>query len=245
VRENADPREIARFAAQADSWWDPAGPFGALHAINDLRLSFIAGHGPLAGRAVLDVGCGGGILAEALARRGAAVTGIDASAEAIAAARRHAAAAGLAIDYRVATAEAFAAAAEARFDAVVCMELLEHVPQPAEVVRACGRLVRPGGDLFFATINRHPEAFFFAILGAEWLLGLVARGTHRYRRFVRPAELSAWCRRAGLVPGETRGLHYNPFSRRFRTGGHTRVNYMLHARRPAAEGGDLPARTGP
>lgn len=244
MKENADPREIARFAAQADSWWDPAGPFGALHAINELRLSFIAAHCPLSGRAILDVGCGGGILAEALARRGAAVTGIDASAAAIAAARRHAEAAGLAIDYRVATAEALAAAG-ARFDAVVCMELLEHVPQPAEVVQACGRLVRPGGDLFFATINRHPEAYLFAILGAEWVLGLVARGTHRYRRFVRPAELSAWCRRVGLVPGETRGLHYNPFSRRFRTGGHTRVNYMLHARRPPAAEAAPQARAGP
>ncbi len=234
MRDNADPQEIARFTAQADSWWDPRGPFGALHAINGLRLSFIAERTPLAGRSVLDVGCGGGILAEALARRGAAVTGIDASAAAIAAARRHAAAAGLAIDYRLATAESFAAEAAARFDAVVCMELLEHVPRPAEIVQACGRLVRPGGDLFFATINRHPQAFLFAILGAEWVLGLVARGTHRYRRFVRPAELGDFCRRAGLLPGETRGLHYNPFVRRFRAGGHTRGNYLLHARRPDA-----------
>ncbi len=242
MNENTDPREIARFAARADSWWDPAGPFRALHAINDLRLDFIAARVPLAGRTVLDVGCGGGILAEALARRGARVTGIDVSPEAIAAARRHAAASALAIDYRVGTAESFAAESGRSFDAVTCMELLEHVPRPAEVVQACGALVRPGGDVFFATLNRHPQAFLFAILGAEWLLGLVARGTHRYSRFVRPAELGKFCRRAGLQPADLCGLHYHPFTRRFRSGGHTRVNYMLHARRPAdpetaAEGG--------
>ncbi|MEJ5357414.1 MAG: bifunctional 2-polyprenyl-6-hydroxyphenol methylase/3-demethylubiquinol 3-O-methyltransferase UbiG [Desulfobacterales bacterium] len=239
---NADPREIARFAAQADSWWDPAGPFRALHAINDLRLAFIAARTPLSGRTVLDVGCGGGILAEALARRGAHVTGIDLSPEAVAAARRHAAAAGLAIDYRVGTAESLAAGGGPRFDAVTCMELLEHVPRPAEVVQACGVLVRPGGDVFFATLNRHPQSFLFAIVGAEWVLGLVARGTHRYRKFVRPAELRDFCRRAGLEPGDTCGLHYHPFRRRFRPGGHTRVNYMLHARRPAAPEATAEAR---
>lgn len=239
---NADPREIARFAAQADSWWDPDGPFRALHAINDLRLDFIAARAPLSGRTVLDVGCGGGILAEALARRGAHVTGIDASAEAVAAARRHAAAAGLSIDYRVGTAESFAAGSGSSFDAVTCMELLEHVPRPAEVVQACGALVRPGGDVFFATLNRHPQAFLFAIVGAEWVLGLVARGTHRYRKFVRPAELRDFCRRAGLEPADTCGLHYHPFTRRFRSGGHTRVNYLLHARRPVVPGADADAR---
>jgi 2-polyprenyl-6-hydroxyphenyl methylase/3-demethylubiquinone-9 3-methyltransferase len=228
---NIDPSELARFAALAPAWWDPQGELKALHDINGLRVGYIDRRAPLNGRRVLDVGCGGGILSEAMAARGAAVTGIDAGEDALAVARVHARASGIAVDYRLATAEAYAAAAPGRWDTVVCMELLEHVPDPASIVAACGRLAAPNGDVFFATLNRNPKSFLFAIVGAEVLLRLVKRGTHRWRRFVKPSELRRWARKAGLQPLDLSGLHYNPFTRVYSLGGNTHVNYLMHFRR--------------
>jgi 2-polyprenyl-6-hydroxyphenyl methylase/3-demethylubiquinone-9 3-methyltransferase len=226
---NVDPAEIEKFSALAHRWWDPEGDFRPLHDINPLRLEWIAGHAELAGAAVLDVGCGGGILAEAMARRGARVTGIDLSEKALSVARLHLQESRLDIRYEKSSVEDYAGA----FDVITCLELLEHVPQPASVVAACARLVKPGGDLFFATLNRNPKSFLFAIVGAELLLGLVARGTHRYRRFVKPAELGRWGRENGLAPSALTGLHYHPLGRRYSLGGNTHVNYLMHLKAPA------------
>jgi 2-polyprenyl-6-hydroxyphenyl methylase/3-demethylubiquinone-9 3-methyltransferase len=232
-KENVDPEELKKFAALAAIWWDRGGAFKALHDINPLRVGWIDSRAGLAGRSVVDVGCGGGLLAEAMAARGARVTGIDAGEAALGAARAHLKISGLAVDYRRSTAEAFAREHPRGYDIVTCLELLEHVPQPASVVAACARLVKPGGDLFFATLNRNPKSFLFAIVGAELLLGLVARGTHRYRRFVKPAELGRWGRENGLAPSALTGLHYHPLGRRYSLGGNTHVNYLMHLKAPA------------
>jgi len=224
---NVDPAEIEKFSALAHRWWDLEGDFRPLHDINPLRLEWIAGHAGLAGAAVLDVGCGGGILAEAMARRGARVTGIDLSEKALGVAALHLHESRLAVDYQKSSVEDFAATHAGAFDVVTCMELLEHVPQPASMVAACTRLVRPGGQVFFSTINRNPKSYLFAVVGAEYVLGLLPRGTHDYQRFIKPSELSRWARAAGLRIREMTGMTYNPITRRYRLGSDCDVNYLL------------------
>jgi 2-polyprenyl-6-hydroxyphenyl methylase/3-demethylubiquinone-9 3-methyltransferase len=230
---NVDSIELAKFAGRADEWWDPRGPFRTLHDINDLRLDYIERRAPLAGARVLDVGCGGGILSEGLARRGAAVVGVDRGEPNVVAARAHAASAGLAIDYRCAGVEDVARADAGGFDVVACLEVLEHVPDPASLVRACAAALRPGGAAFFSTLNRNPKSFGLAIVGAEYLLGLLPRGTHEYLKLIRPSELAAWCRRAGLEVAELTGLHFNPLLQSYTLGGNVDVNYFAYTRKPA------------
>jgi 2-polyprenyl-6-hydroxyphenyl methylase/3-demethylubiquinone-9 3-methyltransferase len=231
---NVDPGEIAKFEALASRWWDPESEFKPLHEINPLRLDFIDARAGLAGKRVVDVGCGGGILAEAMAHRGAKVTGIDLGEAPLAVARLHAEESGVAVDYRCVSVETLAEEMPGEFDVVTCMEMLEHVPDPASVVRACAALVKPGGQLFFSTLNRNPKAYALAILGAEYVLRLLPRGTHDYAKFIRPAELAGWCRGADLEVQEQSGLVYNPLTRRYRL--HptdVSVNYLMHCRREA------------
>ncbi|WP_299315464.1 bifunctional 2-polyprenyl-6-hydroxyphenol methylase/3-demethylubiquinol 3-O-methyltransferase UbiG [uncultured Halomonas sp.] len=232
---NVDPGEIAKFEALASRWWDPESEFKPLHEINPLRLDFIDARAGLAGKRVVDVGCGGGILAEAMAHRGAKVTGIDLGEAPLAVARLHAEESGVAVDYRCVSVETLAEEMPGEFDVVTCMEMLEHVPDPASVVRACAALVKPGGQLFFSTLNRNPKAYALAILGAEYVLRLLPRGTHDYAKFIRPAELAGWCRGADLEVQEQSGLVYNPLTRRYRL--HptdVSVNYLMHCRREAS-----------
>jgi len=231
---NADPRELAKFSELAHRWWDAESDFRPLHQINPLRLDWIDGLALLQGKRVLDVGCGGGILADSMARRGADVLGIDLAAKPLKVAQLHAIeAATPRIAYREVAAEALAEEMPEGFDVVTCMEMLEHVPDPGSIVAACGRLVKPGGWVFFSTINRNAKAFVFAIVGAEHLLKLLPRGTHEYAKFLRPSELAAWCRAASLEPVATRGLEYNPLSRRYRLSADTSVNYLVACRKPA------------
>jgi len=231
---NADPRELAKFSELAHRWWDTESDFRPLHQINPLRLDWIDGLASLAGKRVLDVGCGGGILADSMARRGADVLGIDLAAKPLKVAQLHAIeAATPRVAYREVAVESLADEMPASFGVVTCMEMLEHVPDPGSVVAACGRLVEPGGWAFFSTINRNPKAFLFAIVGAEHVLKLLPRGTHEYARFLRPSEIAAWCRSAGLEPQTTRGLEYNPLSRRYRLSADTSVNYLVACRKPA------------
>ena len=224
---NVDPAELAKFSELAHRWWDPHGEFRPLHDINPLRLEWIDQRAGLAGKTVLDVGCGGGILAEAMAARGARVTGIDLSEKSLRVAELHRLESGAAVTYEAASAEAFAARHPGEFDVVTCMELLEHVPEPASVVAACARLVRPGGQVFFSTINRNPKSYLFAVIGAEYLLRLLPRGTHDYLRFIKPSELARFAREAGLRAEEVLGMTYNPLSRQYRLGRDTDVNYLL------------------
>ncbi len=233
---NTDPREVAKFEALASRWWDTQGAFKALHDINPLRLAFVEATGSLAGQTVLDVGCGGGILAEGMAARGATVTGIDASRAALTTARLHLEESGVAVDYVCATAEQMAHERPGEFDLVTCMELLEHVPKPASVVAACARLARPGGEVIFSTINRNLKAYVLAVIGGEYLLRLLPRGTHDYEKFIRPSELDAWARSTGLTLDELRGLIYNPVTRRYSLSGDVDVNYLARLRRPAVTG---------
>lgn len=228
---NIDQDEIEKFGRMASHWWDPEGELKPLHDINPLRLSYIAGRANLKGAKVLDVGCGGGLLSEAMAVSGARVTGIDMGAEPLAAAELHRRKSGLEIEYRRATVEETAELEPGGFDLVVCMELLEHVPDPGSVVAACGALVRAGGDIVFATINRNFKAFVFAVIGAEYILRLLARGTHQYRKLVKPRELTGWAESRNLRVMDITGLHYNPFTRRYSLGGNTHVNYLTHLRR--------------
>lgn len=229
---NVDPAEIAKFEALASRWWDPHSEFKPLHEINPLRLNWIDERAALQGKTVLDVGCGGGILSESMARRGATVTGIDMGEAPLAVARLHLLESGQQVDYRRVPVEQLAAERPASFDVVTCLEMLEHVPDPAAVVKACHALVKPGGQVFFSTINRNPKAYAFAILGAEYLLKLLPRGTHEYSKFIRPSELATWVRAAGLDLGEMTGLHYNPLSRRYWLAPNVDVNYMIATRRP-------------
>lgn len=224
---NADPTEVAKFGELAHRWWDPAGELRPLHEINPLRLGWIEARAPLAGKAVLDVGCGGGILAESMARAGARVTGIDLSEKALKVAQLHLLESRLQVSYALASPEAWAERHAGEYDVVTCLELLEHVPHPASIVQACARLARPGGRVFFSTINRNPKAYLFAVIGAEYLLGLLPRGTHEYSRFVKPSELARWCRGAGLRALEMTGMTYQPIARTYRLGPDCDVNYLL------------------
>jgi 2-polyprenyl-6-hydroxyphenyl methylase/3-demethylubiquinone-9 3-methyltransferase len=227
-RENIDSGEIARFSAMADIWWDRNGEFKALHDINPVRLAYIRERAELGGKTVLDVGCGGGLLSEALAAAGARVTGIDMADAALAVARSHMQKSGLGIDYRRITAEALAEQAPAGYDVVVCMELLEHVPRPASIVAACARLTKPGGDLFFATVNRTWLSRLLVIMAAEYILGIVRKGTHEYGKLVRPEELKQWALNDGLRFRDLTGLRYNPFSGHAARCRSTRMNYLMH-----------------
>ncbi|MFM2403884.1 MAG: hypothetical protein RL223_1764 [Pseudomonadota bacterium] len=231
---NADPQELAKFGELAHRWWDPEGEFRPLHQINPLRLDWIDRLAPVAGRQVLDVGCGGGILAESMARRGAArVLGIDLSVKPLKVAQLHAVEAGLPnLRYREVAVEALAAEQPGSFDTVTCMEMLEHVPDPASVIMACARLARPGGHVFFSTLNRNPKAWLMAIVGAEYVLKLLPKGTHEYQRFIRPSELSRWAREAALDPQGFAGLGYNPLTQRYSLHQDTSVNYLLHCKVP-------------
>jgi len=230
---NNDPLELEKFSDLAHRWWDPASEFRPLHEINPLRLGWIDGLAELSGKKVLDVGCGGGILAESMATRGAKVTGIDLSEKALGVARLHLFESGLNIDYQHISAEALAETHAGQFDIVTCMEMLEHVPDPASTVTACARLVRPGGQVFFSTLNRNPKSFLFAIVGAEYVLKLLPRGMHDYTRFIKPSELARFCRDAGLMTDAMSGLSYNLLTRTYSLGRDTSVNYMMQARRSA------------
>ena len=233
---NVDERERAKFDALAERWWDADGEFKPLHDINGPRVEYIRKRCELANRRLLDVGCGGGLLTEAMANLGAEVTGIDAAEKALAVAESHAAKAGLepSPTYVAASAEAFLASQPGKFDIVTCLETLEHVPDPASTVDALAQLAAAGGDIFLATINRTAKAFALAIVGAEYLLNILPKGTHRFEQLIRPAELASACRRAGLQVRDIVGVSYNPFTRRCRFGADVGVNYMLHARKPAA-----------
>lgn len=230
---NVDAQELAKFSELAHRWWDPDSEFRPLHQINPLRLDWIASLAPLGGRQVLDVGCGGGILAEAMARRGAQqVVGIDLATKPLGVARLHALEAEVTnVMYREIAAEALAGEQPGVYDTVTCMEMLEHVPDPSSVVRACSTLVKPGGWVFFSTLNRNPKSFLFAIVGAEYVLNLLPKGTHEYARFIRPSELSRWCREAGLAVQGSRGMGYNPLTRRYALNDDTSVNYLIACRR--------------
>jgi len=230
---NADPAELQKFGALAHRWWDTGGDMRTLHEINPLRLDWIDRLAQLSGKRVVDVGCGGGVLAESMATRGARVTGIDLSAKPLRVAQLHALESGVAVDYREVSAEALAAEAAASFEVVTCMEMLEHVPDPASTVQACSTLAKAGGWLFFSTINRNAKAFAFAIVGAEYLLRLLPRGTHEYARLIRPSELAAMARQAKLEVVEIIGMTYNPLTRRFALGRDTDVNYLVACRKPA------------
>ena len=230
---NADPAELAKFSDLAHRWWDKEGEFRPLHDINPSRLAWINGLSPLAGASVLDVGCGGDILADAMARAGAVVTGIDLAAKALRVAQLHALEAQTTgVHYREISAEGLAAEQAGSFDTVTCMEMLEHVPDPASVVRACASLVKPGGWVYFSTLNRSPKSFLLAIVGAEYLLNLLPRGTHDYAKLIRPSELAAYCRAAGLELQHTRGMAYNPLTRRTQLNDDTSVNYLFATRKP-------------
>ncbi len=230
---NVDPRELEKFAELAHRWWDPNSEFKPLHDINPLRLDWIDACVGLAGKRVLDIGCGGGILAESMAARGAAVTGIDLGDKALSVARLHLLESRQKVDYRLVSAEALALEWPGHFDVITCMEMLEHVPDPASVIRACATLVKPGGRVFMSTINRNLKAYLFAVIGGEYILNLLPRGTHDYARFLRPAELARHCRSSALDVDEIIGMSYNPFSKKFTLGRDTSVNYLIRSTRPS------------
>lgn len=230
---NADPAELDKFGEIAHRWWDPNSEFRPLHDINPVRLEWIGSCVDLAGCLAIDVGCGGGLLSEGLAERGARVTGIDLSEKALGIARLHLFESGKTVAYRHISAEAMAAEAPGSFDVVTCLEMLEHVPDPGSTVAACAALAKPGGRIFLSTLNRNAKAYLLAVLGAEYLLGLIPRGTHDYTRFLKPAELARLCRNGGLDVEAVVGLHYDPFSRRAEIGGNTDINYLIRARRRA------------
>lgn len=233
MSQNVDHAEIAKFEALASRWWDPNSEFKPLHDINPLRLNWIDARHRLAGARAIDIGCGGGLLSEGMARRGAQVTGIDMGEAPLAVAKLHGLESGVQVEYRQSTAEAMAGEHAGQYDLVTCLEMLEHVPDPGAVVAACAQLVKPGGDVFFSTINRNPKAWLFAIVGAEHILRLLPAGTHEYGKFIRPSELSGWCHDADLSVRELTGMHYNPLAGTYRLGRDVSVNYLLHATRDA------------
>ena len=228
---NADPAELDKFGELAHRWWDPNSEFKPLHDINPLRLDWIDSAVGLRGKRVLDVGCGGGLLSEGMAVRGADVTGIDLSEKALGVARLHLLESGQKVDYRKVAAEQLAAEMPAAFDIVTCLEMLEHVPDPASIVASCARLVKPGGRVFFSTINRNPKAYLFAVIGAEYVLQMLPKGTHDFARFIKPSELARWCKQSGLEPDEVVGMTYNPLTGCYALGRDTSVNYLVSATR--------------
>ncbi|MDH4054281.1 MAG: bifunctional 2-polyprenyl-6-hydroxyphenol methylase/3-demethylubiquinol 3-O-methyltransferase UbiG [Gammaproteobacteria bacterium] len=231
ARNNVDLAEVAKFDALAARWWDPDGEFRPLHEINPLRLDWIRQHVSLSGSKVIDIGCGGGILAESMAAAEAIVTGIDMAEGPLAVAKLHQHESAAKVDYRHATAEEVAATEAKTYDVVTCLEMLEHVPDPSLVIQSCADLVKPGGHVFFSTINRNPKAFVFAIVGAEYILKLLPAGTHEYEKFIRPSELEGWARRAGLALKDSIGMHYNPITREYSLGPNLDVNYLMHFQR--------------
>ena len=231
ARNNVDQAEVAKFDALASRWWDPDGDFRSLHEINPLRLDWIRQHVQLSGANVVDIGCGGGILAESMAAAEATVTGIDMADAALAVARLHLYESKADVEYRQGTAEELAAEEAGSFDVVTCLEMLEHVPDPAQVIKSCAELVKHGGHVFFSTINRNPKSFAFAIVGAEYVLKLLPAGTHEYEKFIRPSELESWARHAGLTLQDSIGMHYNPLTKEYSLGANLDVNYLMYFRR--------------
>lgn len=234
AQHNVDPQELAKFEKLASRWWDRNSEFKPLHDINPLRAGFIDAKVQVAGKRLLDIGCGGGILSEAMAQRGASVTGIDMGAAPLAVARLHLLESRLDIHYEQASAEDYAERHAGSFDIVTCLEMLEHVPDPTAIIASCRRLLKPGGHLFVSTINRNPKAWLFAVVGAEYILGMLPRGTHDYRKFIKPSELAGWARAQSLEQGELIGMSYNPFTRSYSLGRDVDVNYLMHFTRPAA-----------
>lgn len=230
---NADPLELQKFGELAHHWWDPTSEFRPLHEINPLRLEWINARAPLAGKNVVDVGCGGGILAESMAKKGAHVTGIDLSEKPLKVADLHSLESGVQVRYELIAAEALAAREPGQYDVVTCMEMLEHVPDPASIVKACATLVKPGGHVFFSTLNRNPKSYLHAVIGAEYLLKLLPRGTHDYAKFLTPSELARFIREAGLSLDSLKGMGYNPLTKVYSLNQDTSVNYLVACSRPA------------